>query len=129
MTASPTSSPVTAPEPVVVVREYYRLVDADDIEGLLALFEPTAAYDRPGYEQLSGHDQIETFYRSQRVIESGRHTINNLVADGPEVAVQGTFEGRLRDGREVSLQFADFFSLTANGRFATRRTFFFTPLV
>ncbi len=43
--------------------------------------------------------------------------------------MQGQFSGVLRDGKEVSLRFADFFTFGPDGLFATRDTYFFAPMV
>ncbi|GAA0927649.1 MULTISPECIES: nuclear transport factor 2 family protein [Streptomyces violaceusniger group] len=115
--------------PANTVRRYYQLVDDGDISGVIQLFEPTAEYLRPGYEKLTGHVELERFYRDERIIESGRHTIGSLIAADLDVAVRGEFHGILRDGREASLEFADFFTLTESGTFAKRQTFFYAPLV
>ncbi|MDO5627380.1 MAG: nuclear transport factor 2 family protein [Mobilicoccus sp.] len=111
------------------VERYYRLVDADDVDGLVDLFAPDAVYRRPGYEPLVGHDALRAFYEGDRVIESGAHTVDHTVVGEESVAVHGRFEGVLRDGSSASLRFADFFTFAPNGAFATRDTFFFAPLV
>ncbi len=111
------------------VERYYRLVDADDVDGLLDLFAPEAVYCRPGYEPFVGRDALRAFYEGDRVIESGRHTVDHTVVGPESVAVHGRFEGTLRDGSTASLRFADFFTFADDGRFATRDTFFFAPLV
>ncbi|MET9921911.1 nuclear transport factor 2 family protein [Streptomyces sp. NPDC059605] len=116
-------------DPSTVVRRYYDLVDEGDVSGLLDLFEPTAEYHRPGYGPLVNHSELAHFYRSERVIESGRHTITKIIEQDQEVAVHGTFEGVLRNGSDVSVDFADFFSVTPRGTFSMRRTFFYAPLV
>ncbi|WP_369275978.1 nuclear transport factor 2 family protein [Streptomyces sp. R11] len=115
-------------DPIAVVREYYRLVDDGDVTGLLQLFEPTAEYSRPGYEGLTGA-ALERFYRHERVIRTGRHVISKAIIQGGEVAVHGTFRGMLHNGAEISVRFADFFTVTPLGTFSARTTFFYTPLV
>jgi ketosteroid isomerase-like protein len=114
---------------VRTVRRYYETVDADAVEELVALFAAAAVYRRPGYEPLVGRPAIERFYRDQRVIESGGHTLTHVIADGAAVAVHGEFAGVLKDGKRVALRFADFFEFDAQGLFARRDTFFFTPAV
>jgi ketosteroid isomerase-like protein len=111
------------------VRRYYTLVDAGDVVALVALFAPDAVYERPGYEPLEGSAAIEAFYRNERVIRDGHHTVEALFTDSPRVATKGRFEGSLRDGRPVSVRFADFWTFQADGRVARRETFFFAPLV
>ncbi|MFB6809473.1 nuclear transport factor 2 family protein [Streptomyces sp. NPDC056387] len=111
------------------VRRYYELVDAGDVLGLVELFDRDAVYHRPGYQPLVGRTELERFYREERVIEEGRHTVSLLVQQGDDVAVQGSFAGRLRDGSAVELRFADFFSFSGANTFRRRDTFFFTPKV
>ncbi|MEU2391455.1 nuclear transport factor 2 family protein [Streptomyces sp. NPDC007369] len=111
------------------VRAYYRLVDAGDIDGLTALFAPDAVYHRPGYPPLAGRTALDRFYRQERVIDRGRHTVTSVTAAAGDVAVQGDFQGELRDGSTVSLRFADFFTLSPDGLFTRRDTYFFSPLV
>ena len=111
------------------VRSYYQLVDRGDVDGLVALFEPDSTYHRPGYPPLCGRDELERFYRGERVIDTGEHRLSTVVTDGDTTAVHGEFHGVLRDGRTVALRFADFFTFGAEGRFARRDTFFFAPLV
>ena len=120
--------------PAETVARYYETVDAGDVEGVLALFTEDAVYARPGYAPFEGHEALRAFYAGDRVIESGRHTVEHMVVqdDGaaePRVAVHGRFEGRLKDGSDASLRFADFYTFAADGRFASRDTFFFAPLV
>ena len=110
------------------VREYYRLVDADDVDGLLDLFSDDAIYNRPGYPTMNGRDELAKFYGGERVIASGRHTVEKVVADNPQIAVTGSFEGVLKDGTETELRFADFFVFDGP-RIARRDTYFFAPLV
>ena len=110
------------------VETYYRLVDAQALEEMLDLFTDDAVYERPGYEPLRGKPAIEAFYRGERVIVSGEHTLANIVVEDARAAVEGSFAGVLRDGRHVEVGFSDFFSLR-DGRFATRRTYFFAPSV
>ncbi|MFD6889358.1 nuclear transport factor 2 family protein [Streptomyces sp. NPDC059957] len=111
------------------VHTYYRLVDAGDIDGLTALFAPDAVYHRPGYPPLEGRAELDRFYRGERVISHGRHTVTAVTAADGDVAVQGGFQGELRDGSTVSLRFADFFTLAPDGLITRRDTYFFSPLV
>jgi steroid Delta-isomerase len=114
---------------VAHVRRYYELVDRGDVDGLVALFAPDATYHRPGYQPMVGHRGLTGFYRGERVIREGKHTLSTVVAHGRDVAVHGEFRGVLRDEREVSLRFCDFFVLGPDGRFTRRDTFFFAPMV
>lgn len=110
------------------VQAYYDRVDANDVDGLLELFAENAWYERPGYDRFTGRPALRAFYSGARVIESGRHTISRTVEGRDCVAVEGRFEGRLKDGRDVSLRFADFFELDGE-RIGGRRTYFYAALV
>ncbi|WP_245654588.1 nuclear transport factor 2 family protein [Streptomyces violens] len=112
-----------------LVRSYYERVDADDVDGLLGLFSEEAVYRRPGYEAMNGRAELEAFYRGERVIRKGSHTVHTITEQLPRVAVSGSFSGELKDGRQVSVEFADFFTLESDGRFGRRETFFYAPLV
>ncbi|GIF96870.1 nuclear transport factor 2 family protein [Catellatospora citrea] len=111
------------------VTDYYRYVDAGDINALVDLFSKDAVYHRPGFPPIVGHDGLLRFYASGRVIAHGRHQLHQIVADGSRIAVNGTFDGVLKDHTCVSLAFADFFTLAGDGRFQERRTFFGVPAV
>jgi steroid delta-isomerase len=114
---------------VETVHRYYQLVDQGDVPGLVSLFTPDATYHRPGYEPLVGHDGLTRFYGQDRVIKEGAHTVSTVVSEDDRIAVHGEFNGVLHDGREVGLRFADFFTVTPEGQFSRRDTFFFAPLV
>ncbi|SER23777.1 nuclear transport factor 2 family protein [Actinokineospora terrae] len=111
-----------------LARAVYDRVDADDVEGLLALFTEDCVYTRPGYQPWVGHAGLATFYREVRSIRSGAHTLTAVLATGRDVAVHGEFHGLLRTGDEVHLRFAEFLELAADGRVARRITYYFAPL-
>ncbi|WP_431897547.1 nuclear transport factor 2 family protein [Micromonospora haikouensis] len=122
------------PAPTLAIREsrvrrYYDLVDSGDVTALVNLFADDAVYHRPGYPPLTGRTELERFYRADRIIREGRHSLSALVGSATEIAVHGEFHGVLRNGQNVSLRFADFFSFTDEGTFARRDTFFFAPMV
>lgn len=110
------------------VRRYYRLVDAVELDQMFALFDEDIVYRRPGYEPLRGMAQFKAFYEGDRIIADGAHTVTSLIDRDGGVAVEGDFRGTLRDGRSVSLRFADFFEF--RGSLIIRRdTYFDAPLV
>ncbi|MEU8622505.1 nuclear transport factor 2 family protein [Streptomyces sp. NPDC048623] len=111
------------------IRRYYELVDEGDVPALVELFDQEAVYHRPGYDPLVGRAELERFYREERVIREGRHTLSTTLVHEDGAAVHGTFEGTLHDGRRVSLRFADFFTFSEAGTFRSRDTFFYAPLV
>lgn len=111
------------------VRNYYAFVDGGQVAELVGLFAEDAEYHRPGYNPLIGRNQLERFYRENRIIREGRHTLSAAAESDDLVAVHGEFNGVLQDGSTTSLRFADFFRFDATDRFSRRDTFFFAPLV
>ncbi|MFC8571192.1 nuclear transport factor 2 family protein [Streptomyces sp. NPDC057245] len=111
------------------VRRYYALVDDGDVRGVVGLFADRAVYERPGYEPIVGRDGLDAFYRGERVIDTGSHTVVSLVVGTGDAAVEGEFHGTLKDGSEVDLRFADFFRLNEDLLFEARNTYFFSPMV
>lgn len=109
-----------------LVRRYYELVDARDFTAMSELFAANVIYRRPGYDPMIGLEQMLTYYKSVRVIESGKHDLGTVLANGSVVAVAGTFCGWVRDRGLVSQEFADFFVIS-DGKISTRSTYFDSP--
>jgi ketosteroid isomerase-like protein len=122
MTCSP------AAEAGQVVQRYYAAVDHNDIQALLALFTDDAVYRRPGYPTFVGRDALARFYGSTRVIASGRHSLETIIAEPAEVAVRGSFKGHSRDGHPLAVRFADFFRIK-NGMILERNSYFDAPAI
>jgi uncharacterized protein len=89
------------------VRRYYELVDAGRVNELLALFHDEIVYERQGTPGIRGVVAMRRFYEHGRIISGGRHTIDQVLADGPWVAIRGHFTGTLKDGSKVDLRFTD----------------------
>lgn len=111
------------------VLRYYQTVDTRSAEDVVALFASTAVYRRPGYEPLVGSAELLAFYGGVRVIAEGHHTIDAVLVDGDQAAVQGRFDGVLRDGQRVGVRFADVFRFDADGLVAERDTYFDAPVI
>lgn len=112
-------------------REYYRLVDADDLDGVLDWFADDAVYYRPGYDPIRGRQELRAFYGGERVIASGQHVLESVLGDGRSVAVRGRFEGTLKDGSAATVGFADFIDYDDQqpARVRQRRSYFDSPAV
>ncbi|MYM19068.1 DUF4440 domain-containing protein [Brevibacterium sp. 5221] len=111
-----------------LARRYYATVDAGDPDATADLFAADGSYDRPGYDTMVG-EAIRSFYKGERVIDSGAHTIAQVIVDGDRAAVHGTFDGVLKSGAEAHEGFADFFQFDADGLIANRRSFFYRAAV
>lgn len=120
---------MTTPDLREATLRYYRAVDAGDVDGVIDWFAEDATYHRPGYPPMVGRDALRAFYAGDRVIASGSHRLDQLLVDGPAIAVRGVFTGRLKDGSEVSVGFCDFVDYDAQGRAVQRRSYFDTPTV
>ncbi|AOT62606.1 MULTISPECIES: nuclear transport factor 2 family protein [Streptomyces] len=95
----------------------------DDLPSVLA---PQCVIERPGAEPLVGLARIERFYRHERPVAAGRHTVERLLADAEAAACWGTFSGTDRDGRAVAARFADTY-LLEGGRISRRTTYLHGP--
>lgn len=111
-----------------LVKRYYTTVDAGDADATSALFAADASYDRPGYPTMVGR-QITEFYHGERIIESGAHSLQEILVDGDRASSRGVFSGRLKDGSETSVGFADFFLFNTEGLIAERTTYFYQAAV
>jgi ketosteroid isomerase-like protein len=111
------------------VRDFYARIDADDVAGMCALLSQDVVYRRPGYPDMTSRESVERFYREQRTISHGRHQLARIVATDRDIAVHGRFSGTMRDGSAAEHRFAEFFTVTPDGRISGRDTFFFVPLV
>lgn len=111
-----------------LVKSYYTTVDAGDPGATSALFASDASYDRPGYPTMVGR-QITDFYHGERVIETGSHSLTEVLVDNDRASSRGVFTGRLKDGTETSVGFADFFLFNSEGLIAERTTYFYLAAV
>lgn len=110
-------------QPERTVRRYFRAVDAGDTATLLELFTEDAEYERQGTPTLRGKDALRKFYTEDRVIASGRHTLEDVCLGTDWVAVRGTLRGTLRSGEDVEIEFTDWYHLR-DGRIDRRQTLF-----
>jgi len=111
-----------------LVEQLFRSIDARQWDSLPLFFAPEVTYERPGYEPLVGLEQLLHFYRKVRVIASGQHILEQVVFDDEHAACWGRFVGVHKDGSAIDERFADVYTL-ADGKIATRRSYFFRPAV
>jgi hypothetical protein len=113
---------------VSAVRRYL-LVDAGDVTGLIGLFAPDARFHRPGYQPLTGRDELERFYRedrgSRRVRTRSRRSSRPTATSRCRASSAACYatDGRPASGSRTS---------SPSGRTASScgdPTFFFAPLV
>lgn len=113
-------------QPRDIVLAYYDAVDSGDTERLLSLFHPAAEYRRGGYPAIRGASELRHFYEEVRIIKAGKHVVHSAVAQDNEVGVRGSFTGISRDDRDLSVEWADFFTFEG-GLIRYRFTYFMSP--
>nr|WP_237283519.1 nuclear transport factor 2 family protein [Streptomyces alfalfae] len=107
------------------VHALYRRIDEGDFAGFAALFHEDAVYHRPGSPALVGRDAIEAYYRDERTVADGTHTLSRVLLCDGALAVDGAFSGHLTNGREQAHRFAEIFEFGPDGLFTRRDSFLF----
>jgi ketosteroid isomerase-like protein len=111
-----------------LIRGMFRAIDARDWAAMGQYFTADVVYERPGYEPIRGFDALMQFYCEVRIIVSGSHELQRIVADPAAASCWGRFRGEARDGRKLDERFADVYTLR-DGRVATRITHFFRAAI
>jgi ketosteroid isomerase-like protein len=113
---------------LLLIQHLFQSIDTQQWDKLPRFFTPEVTYERPGYDPLVGLEQMLHFYRMVRVIASGTHTLEQVVSDEGRGACWGRFVGVHKDGSPLDERFADVYTF-ADGKIATRRSYFFRPAV
>lgn len=114
--------------PDTIVVDLFRTIDARRWDELGTFFHPEIVYQRPGYAPIEGVERLLHFYRHERVIASGEHRLEAVVAQDGHAACWGRFVGVGRDGAPIDEAFADTYTLR-DGRICARKSFFFRPAI
>jgi ketosteroid isomerase-like protein len=77
---------------------------------------------------FTGRDRVLQFYKSERIIASGKHHLGQIVVDDKSGACWGHFVGTLKSGQKVDERFADVYSYE-DGKIKARSSYFFRPAV
>ncbi|MDT9598476.1 nuclear transport factor 2 family protein [Sphingosinicella sp. GR2756] len=104
-----------------LIREYYRRIDAVDVDWVVDLFAPDAVYERAD-ATYDGIAAISKFFREDRQIR-GEHVIDRIWTDGDSVAATGEFRGRGAAGDARNVRFADVWMFDADGRVRCRQSY------
>lgn len=123
--ATTVSNIATQPELIVTL---FAAVDARNWDLMINCFDQNIIYERPGYKPCIGLEQLLYFYQYERVIVSGTHHLEHIVIDTNHGACWGQFIGLHKNGSQINEHFADVYSFE-NGKFKTRRSYFFRPAV
>jgi len=104
-----------------VISRYYEHADAKDWENLIDLFSSNITYQR-GTRLMVGIAELERFYREVREIKEGEHKYSVKI-EPPRAFVKGVFQGRLKNGEEITILFEDLFEFV-DGEIVKRKTTF-----
>ena len=63
--------------------------------------------ERPGCEPFAGKPAILDFYLTKRIISLGQQLVEKMLSDGVNIAYWGSFSGVVKNGRDLSMRFAD----------------------
>lgn len=102
---------------------YYRNVDCEDIDAVMALFAEDAIYERADARYM-GKAEIEHFYRNQRMIR-GAHTLDRTChqESAKRVFVTGQFEGRGANEALRLVRFTDVWEFNDQNKVRRRETY------
>ncbi|WGV25100.1 nuclear transport factor 2 family protein [Halotia branconii] len=126
MSTTITLSNLTDKKQLIVT--FFAAVDSSDWNLLKNCFDENIIYERPGYQPFIGLDKLLRFYQYERIIASGQHYIEYIVIDNNYGACWGSFIGIHKNGSQLNERFVDVYSFK-NGKFKTRRSYFFRPAV
>jgi ketosteroid isomerase-like protein len=105
----------------------FAAVDRSDWDTLTRFYHPDVVYDRPGFDRLTGREEVIRFYRDVRSIQ-GVHSFDGFAIGPTSGACWGRFVGSTKAGEPVDVQFADCYSFRDGGIWR-RKSFFFVPVV
>lgn len=103
----------------------YHYLDAGDVDGYASLLDDDAVVRRPGSPTLHGRDEVERFHCDGNR-RGSTHTVEDVFAAGDRVVATGHVVTDAPDGTLLDVDFADIFTLSENGLFAAKVTYFFT---
>ncbi|MFF7976473.1 nuclear transport factor 2 family protein [Streptomyces sp. NPDC007905] len=109
-------------------RRLFAIIDGRRWHELGRVFAADCVYHRPGYPPLVGLADIERFYREERIVESGAHRIDDVMAGDDSLACWGRFQGLSRAGERLDEKFSDYYRIDA-GLISERRTYFYRAAI
>lgn len=110
-----------------LIERMFAAVDARDWDRLEGFYHPACRYRRPGFEAIEGRDRLLRFYEVDRPIRSGLHRVEEVLEDRDGACAFGSFDGHLRTGEAISLNFADRYVFDGKV-IRARTTYFYAPL-
>jgi ketosteroid isomerase-like protein len=112
-----TSAPAHAAGAVEqIIASYFERVNADDIEGIAALFTGDATVRAPGFPELQGRAEIAQYYK-RLLAPFAKHVDipTRTIKQGSIAAVDVDFHATLANGGKTAFQALDVFEVHADG--------------
>lgn len=107
-----------------LIEEYFRLVGAGDVDGVVACFAEDGSFWPPlAGEPFRGHVAIRTFFEGLIPLFSSRHEVTTrVIVDGDRGLSELVFEAELVDGRRVRFENCNTYAFRG-GRFGDVRVY------
>ena len=106
------------------VLAYYRLLDEQQIDALLALYAGNIVYNRCG-TMIEGMPALSEFFHNQRGIQ-GIHRVKDIITVERRVIVRGWFEGKTASDAPMELHFAEFYDFDDDDKICVRESYLAT---
>jgi uncharacterized protein (TIGR02246 family) len=101
------------------VRAYFDGINAENYEGVAALFADDGVVSAPGVPPRRGHDEIEHYFRDAlRPYPDHRDEPTRTIVAGSTITVEIHFSGALASGARIEFDAVDIFDLDERGRIA-----------
>ena len=110
------------------MRALLTAIDNQDWHSLALLLCDDTCYEVSGFAPFRGKHAVLEYYRHERPILSGIHTIESIISEGDSGVCCGRFVGVKKNAERVDIRFADEIHFQ-NFRIRQRRVYFCQPLL
>lgn len=116
---------MTPAEKIAYVRNYFALLTASDINGIVSLFDPDAHVVSPFLGQMNVAD---FFAKLGNASTASKLTVFDVLLGerGDSAAAHFEYDWTLKSGDKIVFQGVDYFKFNAEGRFASMSIFYDT---
>lgn len=112
-------------EKIAYVRNYFKLLTASDIDGIISLFAPEAQVVSPFLGKMNAAD---FFAKLGSASAASKLTVFDVLLgeNGDSAAAHFEYDWTLKSGDQIVFQGVDYFKFGADGRFASMSIFYDT---
>lgn len=112
-------------EKITYVRNYFKLLTASDIDGIISLFAPEAQVVSPFLGKMNVAD---FFAKLGSASAASKLTVFDVLLgeNGDSAAAHFEYDWTLKSGDQIVFQGVDYFKFGADGRFASMSIFYDT---